>query len=70
MNYFQWFIKQGWKNYIIPFFILLVIDYGIYMDWHFIIDTTAVILILESITIVGAHVGMIYHSIWTWKKSK
>lgn len=70
MNYFQWFIKDGWKGYSIPFGIIAVVDYGVYKDWDFIISVPLFGLILESIPILGANIGIIGHSIWTWNKNK
>lgn len=70
MNYFQWFKKDGWKKYVIPFAILIFGDYNVYRGWEDLINVPAFGIVLELIAIVSVHIVALYFSIVTYKQSQ
>lgn len=70
MNYFEWFLKKGWKAYSIPFAIIILIDIGLLTESISFKDMPLLVKIMAVTAILGANIGFPYHSIGNWKKNK
>lgn len=69
MNYFQWFIKEGWKKYLLPFILGIAITTGLIRSYDDIMNAPKIVVYLFYFTSFGFDIAIIYHSIMTWKIS-
>lgn len=70
ITYWEWFKKDGWKKYTLPFlFVFIFITAPIYF-WNDFSRNGVGATVLESIPILGFATGIIYLSIGTYNKSK
>lgn len=71
MNYWNWFIKVGWKQYTLPFavgvILLLLLFTRVIPEYY---NNPLIINILMTLSIVGFVIGIAYHSITIWRKNK
>lgn len=70
MSYMKWFIKEGWKSYWFSFGILLLIDVELIIHRPNIFDMPVLGIIIAVTSIIGANIGLPYHSFVTWKASQ
>lgn len=66
-----WFKNHGWKNYILSFIIIAVVDLGFLFNAASILEESGLgWLLLSIVPIGGATVGIIIHMIMTYKRFK
>lgn len=70
MSYFKWFLKEGYKSYIVPFILGLFLTLAVINHFREMVDTPIGIQICMYITLAGFDIGMVIHSIMIYKKSK
>ncbi len=70
LTYPQWFKKEGWKRYSLPFLFALFFDIAPIVLWHDFSRNGIGATLLETVPIIGFNIGMIYLSIKTYNKSK
>lgn len=70
MSYFQWFKTEGWRQYIVPFSLGIFVNAGIAFNISDVLNGPITLAIAIFTTTAGFDIGIIYHSILSYRNSK
>lgn len=71
-NYLNWFKSKGWKQYLIPLVLCLFFNIVFFTNYNSIIEESDSLfaVILATLVLISATIGMAYHSYDSWKNWK